>query len=96
MKKCLTEPINWKTLEDRLFQNARPIPLLEAVKVLESGTKDISQISVVGKVFRRWPFYCDITGRLNFKRKSNAQFRSYIVPIGLIFHSLNFDAYIHI
>ena len=60
--KSVPKPVNWKTY-DGSFREAPPIPLIEAVNTLNTNITNLPKISVVGKVFKRWPFYCDITGK---------------------------------
>ena len=61
ISKSLPEPIDWNTHQG-WFPQARPIPFLDAVDLVKTNQTNVSEISLVGKVFRRWPFYHDITG----------------------------------
>ena len=63
LTKSVCEPINWNKYGG-WFQDASPIPLLEAVNLLKENRLQLPKLSLVGKVFRRWPFYSDITGEL--------------------------------
>ena len=68
ISKLVTEPIDWNTHKG-VFAHARHVPFLEAVNLVKSNPINMGEISLVGKVFRRWPFYYDITGK--FKDAQN-------------------------
>ena len=61
-KKTVSGPINWNSFNES-FPHATPIPFLEAVELVKAKQRVVPETVVVGKVYRRWPFYHDITGR---------------------------------
>ena len=64
--KSISAAIDWNTF-DGGFSGAKPTPFLEVVDKLKTDYTQLQQLSVVGKVFKRWPFYYDITGKVRVK-----------------------------
>ena len=62
-KKSVPGPIDWSSFNES-FPQASPIPFLEAAELVKAKQAIVPETIVVGKVYRRWPFYHDKTGKL--------------------------------
>ena len=63
-KKSVSGPIDWSSFNES-FPQASPIPFLEAAELVKAKQAIVPETIVVGKVYRRWPFYHDKTGKLH-------------------------------
>ena len=61
-KKSVSGPIDWSSFNES-FPQASPIPFLEAAELVKAKQAIVPETIVVGKVYRRWPFYHDKTGK---------------------------------